>query len=412
MKILILTSIYPEPDDKEGSGVTPVVHYFAKEWVKLGNEVIVIHNSNRYPNIIYKLNNNFIEKINSKFAVVIPEKEQGKELFSIKENVKIYRLPMKKAIPKMKFSERQIKHQYDKILSILKNEKFIPDIILGHWENPQIPLVSMLRNDFNCKSAVVFHGINYIDKIYCKKWKNTYINNIDLIGCRCKSMSIKLKKDLNLNYDPFICYSGIPDNYLQKKHDRNNITRDRKNIDKYIYVGRLISRKNVDSIIEALNLSYPNKNFTLTIIGIGAEEKRLKELVEDLNLKNQIEFLGRCTREEIIKKMELSDYFIMISKNEVFGLVYLEAMYSGCITIGSKNEGIDGIICNGKNGFLCESGNVLELSKLINEIKLLSDCDKNLIIEKAIKTVNEYSDSKVAKKYLEIFMENNRKIVK
>ena len=43
--------------------------------------------------------------------------------------------------------------------------------------------------------------------------------------------------------------------------------------------------------------------------------------------------------------------WIMISKNETFGLVYLEAMARGCITIGSRNQGIDGVINHGVNGF-------------------------------------------------------------
>lgn len=397
MKILILTSIYPEPDDKEGSGVTPVVHYFAKEWVKLGNEVIVIHNSNRYPNIIYKLNRNLLEKINSKFAVVIPEKEQGEKLYSIKDNVKIYREPMKKIIPKLRFSNKQIQNQYNKILNIIEKEKFIPDIVVGHWENPQIPLVAMLKEKFKCKSTVVFHGINYVNKFFCKKWREDYIGKIDLLGCRCKSMSDQLKKFLNLNYDPFICYSGIPDEYIKSKF----YSFDNSNIDKYIYVGRLIDRKNVDSIIKALSISYPNKNFTLNIIGIGAEERNLKDLVWDLNLTEQVNFLGRCSRDKIIEKMIESNFFVMISKDEVFGLVYLEAMNSGCITIGSKNEGIDGVIVDGENGFLCESGNVLELSDLFNKIKNLSNDEKNTLIKKSITTVNEYTDSKVAKKYLD-----------
>lgn len=49
--------------------------------------------------------------------------------------------------------------------------------------------------------------------------------------------------------------------------------------------------------------------------------------------------------------MLASDCFIMISKNEAFGLVYLEAMSAGCITIASRGEGFDGVIIHGVNGF-------------------------------------------------------------
>ena len=55
----------------------------------------------------------------------------------------------------------------------------------------------------------------------------------------------------------------------------------------------------------------------------------------------------------------------MISKEETFGLVYLEAMSMGCITIASKNEGMEGIIIDGENGFLCTAGDDDELASII-----------------------------------------------
>jgi len=48
MKILVLTSVYPQPDDDKYTGVTPVVHYYAKEWAKAGHDVLVIHNANKF----------------------------------------------------------------------------------------------------------------------------------------------------------------------------------------------------------------------------------------------------------------------------------------------------------------------------------------------------------------------------
>lgn len=58
----------------------------------------------------------------------------------------------------------------------------------------------------------------------------------------------------------------------------------------------------------------------------------------------------------------------MISTNEIFGLVYLEAMAASCLTIASKNGGVDGIIKCEKNGFLCEEGNDKELHSILNRI--------------------------------------------
>ena len=42
----------------------------------------------------------------------------------------------------------------------------------------------------------------------------------------------------------------------------------------------------------------------------------------------------------------------MVSKPEGFGIVYLEAMAAGCITVGTAGEGVADVIRSGENGFL------------------------------------------------------------
>ena len=53
MNILLLTTIYPEPSSYGIEGDTNVVHYFAREWVKLGHRVVVLH---LHTNAIKKMN--------------------------------------------------------------------------------------------------------------------------------------------------------------------------------------------------------------------------------------------------------------------------------------------------------------------------------------------------------------------
>ena len=70
MRILVLTSIYPQPDDDKTAGVTPVVHYFAKEWARQGHDVMVIHNANKFVLPLYLLPKKIRRKINSLFGIV------------------------------------------------------------------------------------------------------------------------------------------------------------------------------------------------------------------------------------------------------------------------------------------------------------------------------------------------------
>lgn len=91
----------------------------------------------------------------------------------------------------------------------------------------------------------------------------------------------------------------------------------------------------------------------------------------------------------------------MVSKSGAFGLVYLEAMGKGCITIGTRGQGIDGIIKNGKNGFLCEARNVYDLKELFENINEMIYENKMAIAKKAIDTSKNLTDRKVAIYYLE-----------
>jgi glycosyltransferase involved in cell wall biosynthesis len=90
----------------------------------------------------------------------------------------------------------------------------------------------------------------------------------------------------------------------------------------------------------------------------------------------------------------------MVSEPEAFGLVYLEAMAKGCITIGTKGQGIDGVIIDGFNGFLCASRNVEELSSIFDKIRKMSSGQLQFISKNALETAKNMTDEKVAIKYL------------
>ena len=97
----------------------------------------------------------------------------------------------------------------------------------------------------------------------------------------------------------------------------------------------------------------------------------------------------------------ITDANLDIYEGEVFGLVYLEAMLANCITVASKNEGMDGIITNGNNGFLVNAGAVDELASLIDHIQNLDSGISTMIAENAYETACNYTDSATAMKYLE-----------
>lgn len=134
---------------------------------------------------------------------------------------------------------------------------------------------------------------------------------------------------------------------------------------KVLTCGNLIKRKNLDKVIEAL------KDFDgveLTVIGDGKEFERLKKISKN------VDFKGSLSKEKVLEYMSKSDVFILPSVDETLGMVYLEAMSQGCITVGTLNEGVDGVIKNGENGFLIEP-TVKAVKNVVLKIKSLDKSD-------------------------------------
>ena len=163
-------------------------------------------------------------------------------------------------------------------------------------------------------------------------------------------------------------------------------------------VAKLIKRKNVNIIIEALNKT-KYRNFVLRIIGSGQEMHYLRHLVKKYNLEEKIIFEGEIPRDEVLTKLRLSDLFILVSEAETFGIAYLEAASRANMVIATENGGVDGIIKNGENGFTCPP-DPDRLAELIDRITALPKEERKRILFSLRDTLIEYDDTAVSEMYL------------
>lgn len=401
MRILVLTSVYKDESLGNKDTSTNIVNSFVHDWVQKGHDVVVIHNSHSYPRIIHTIPLSIKKKLATKMGFSIADYDAVKKKEYNDNGARVYRLPIKKIIPHKSPSTKAIVVQTKMISEILRKIDFAPEIITGHWASPQMEIISELKKLYNCKTACVLHGTGYVDDPEYNAKK--YLAGIDHLGCRSLSQSKQVKEILNLEELPFVCNSGVPDAYL-KKYNLNLIKFKEINKWKFSYVGRLVAYKNIDSIIKALE-KIKEIDWEFNIVGEGAAREELELLVHSLKLEDKVHFCGRVTRDEVMAILKETHVFVMISTNEIFGLVYLEAMAASCITIASKNGGVDGIISNGINGFLCKEGDSNELFDIIKTISESSSERLTTIAEQGYKTAHIYSDSKVAQRYLEKIIE-------
>ena len=168
-----------------------------------------------------------------------------------------------------------------------------------------------------------------------------------------------------------------------------------------MYVGKLIKRKHLDYVISAISQLKKTNKVILDVIGEGPEKDNYKSLAEKYGVSSELRFIGTMSREQVYRYMGDADIFIMPSVEETLGLVYLEAMMNGCITVGTRGEGIDGIIEDGLNGFLVEPNSANCVYETLKKIIELSTLEAKKISKNATETGRRFNESDMAKSYLE-----------
>ena len=136
-----------------------------------------------------------------------------------------------------------------------------------------------------------------------------------------------------------------------------------------ISVGTLKARKCMDRTLEAfarLADEYPDAQ--LTIVGIGEMEQQLKSRIAELGLGDRVEMTGGLPHEQVLERMAKSDLFVLPSWGEGYGIVYIEALAAGCISVGALGEGIEDTITDGENGFLVPAGDIDAIERAMREV--------------------------------------------
>lgn len=393
--ILMVTPIYPNNDGANG---TPVVHYFVREWVKSGYNVRVLTVPTVFPSIYYSLAKPILHLIESTVGYVINVNKLSESVYEW-ENVKVYRVPMKKAMPHGRFSKKVIQSVTDKATNYLQQEDFIPDIIIGHWANPTAELLIKFKQIYQVPCCMVMHddGHDFYNGCY-KKCSNELLSKIDLIGFRSLMIKQRFEQRFGPQDNSFMCYSGVSTDFI---NSGDVVHRTFDDIKSFVFVGSLIKRKYPLEVLKALEQSHV-ESYTYNVIGKGAEGDNMRKYYASLDAPGgKLNLIGHINRNDIISYLDNSDIFVMISRNETFGLVYLEAMARGCIAIASKGEGFDGIIIDGVNGFLCKPGDVKELTGLVNRLVNTSPEALLEISKNGTETATKMTDKKVAEDYID-----------
>ena len=243
----------------------------------------------------------------------------------------------------------------------LEQNNKVQCIIADHWKS-----LELIKT--NKKKICLIHSkeINHPKGSSLNKKVLSVLNNVDQIVANSnytKNLAIDLGVQeekiviINPGIDPVV---EVPKKYLDEAEE---ILKGKKN--RIITVSRFDKRKNHEKVIMAVrNLKEIYPDITYTCIGYGDEEEKLKKLVIELKLEDQVTFLKDIPSGLKNALVAKSDIFVMpsiIYKKSVegFGIAYVEAAQYGVPSIGGKDGGASDAIIHEKTGLICD-GNKLE----------------------------------------------------
>jgi glycosyltransferase involved in cell wall biosynthesis len=134
---------------------------------------------------------------------------------------------------------------------------------------------------------------------------------------------------------------------------------------RFLYVGQLIERKNVQVLIDAF-AAIRNPEDSLTIAGDGVLLLSLQDHSRQLGLGYSVQFTGHHSQEEVAHDYANADTLILSSTHEVWGLVVNEALASGLHVVVSKDAGVAEFVEPMKGAYIADP-TALDLARAMKE---------------------------------------------
>jgi L-malate glycosyltransferase len=248
----------------------------------------------------------------------------------------------------------------------------VPDIIHAHSRFLTAPLIARLINKkYKVPFVITEHSSYYARNIVTEKElilaKKTINNSSDWIVVSPQLGELIKKRIISLNKS----YNYIP-NVLDpdcEKYATTTTSSLKEEVHfNFLNIASLDANKAQKNLIIAFAKEFKgNARFKLTIGGDGQLRPYLEELAKELEVEDQVVFLGHLSRIEVFKALADCSAFVLSSKYETFGVVLIEALSFGKPIIAPRCGGPETII-NESNGILADSNSAEDISDAMSAL--------------------------------------------
>ena len=294
------------------------------------------------------------------------------------------------------------KYRKAQLINEFIKENKVEGIIGDHWKSLELIKTSK-------KKYCLIHGkeINHPKGSNQNKRVLDVLNNTEKVIANSQyTKNLAIECGVNENKIIVINCGIDPVKDLEKKSLEKVDSLLKIKTPRLITVSRFDKRKNHEKVVMALrNLKQIYPDIIYICIGYGDEEEKIKKLVQELNLEEQVMFFKNISDELKNALVARSNLFVMpsiIHKKSVegFGIAYVEAAQHGIPSIGGKDGGAADAIEHEKTGLICDGNN---LNDIYSSISSLLKNKKYLEFGKEAKDfANKFQWSKIINEYIKI----------
>lgn len=273
------------------------------------------------------------------------------------------------------FFQKRVKKTYKDLISKINVHEY--DIIHAHflftdgaialklYKEFNIPYVVAIRNtDINIYFKYFFHLRNLAFEILSNAKKVILISpsyQKKLLEYFPQNTHILLNKQIT------VIPNGIDRFWFENQKSKAQKT-DKRNLH-FLFIGEITLNKNLEQTVTLLSTLMDTYNVKFTIIGKKLDG--FNQLSSFMEKYSWISYLDETKDKNVIKSyFKECDIFVMLSKYETFGLVYIESLSQGTPVIYTKGQGIDGYFPDGSVGYSydIEKNSIDEFKKKVEMI--------------------------------------------
>lgn len=393
LKIAVITSSYTR---FPGDIIAPFVRAICENMAALGHEITVVA---PYDPAVREKKNDPVREF--RFKYIWPDRYHVMgHAKSLEKDVQL-RFSSYILLPLFLISA------FIKLLKIVREQQ--SDIIHAHWVIPNGLTAALVSKVQGIPYIISLHGSDiYIankNRFFqaCARW--IFRNSSGVTAC-----SLDLKKNaINLGAPKdtaLIPWGADPEIFNPKFRTRRIDSQSEADTKVLIAsLGRLVSKKGFDKLIDAIPAVYQgHPSIQIIIGGSGLLRDELEKQTRNLKLSNIVNFAGPVPWDQASVFLADADIFILPSIRDKFGnvdglpTVLLEAMASRVAVIASDIGGVNLVVTNNSNGLLVPPGNVSALSAAINLLIENKELRKKLASNARKSVQTKYNWVEVAKK--------------